>query len=149
MSPTAHEIENEYKNQRKEANGIRVQGNELVTSSLPTHWFDLRGLFYISTIVPFLPAYVDNRRLAPTRLIDTRIRSAFGISVRVSPEFPIEGRLQERGFGGSVGELDGVGQDTVLRCRKVSEGAACRDPEYDHVWRERLLNKEIRRVGVC
>jgi hypothetical protein len=88
---------------------------------------------------------VDNRRLALTRLIDTRIESALGIRVRVSPQFPIEGRLEERRFGGSVGELDGVGQNTVLGCRKVCEGAASRNPEYDHVWGERLLNKEVRK----
>ena len=87
--------------------------------------------------------------MALTRFIDTRIQSAFGIRVRVSPKFPIKGRLQERGFGGSVGELDGVGQNTILGCRKVSEGPACRDPEYDHVWGERLLNKEVRKDGVC
>jgi hypothetical protein len=90
---------------------------------------------------------VNNRRLALTGLIDARIQSAFGIRVRVSPEFPIEGRLQERGFCGSVGELDGVGQDTVLG--KVGEGPASRDAEYDHVWGERLLNKEVRNVGIC
>ena len=73
-----------------------------------------------------------------TRFIDTRIQSALGIRVRVSPEFPIEGRLKERGFGGSVGELDGVGQDTVLGCGKVGEGPASRDPEYDHLWGEPL-----------
>jgi hypothetical protein len=39
----------------------------------------------------------------------------------------------------------GVGKDTVLGCRKVGEGAACRDPEYDHVWGERLFNKEVRK----
>ena len=71
-----------------------------------------------------------------TRPINTRIQSAFGVRVRVPPEFPIKRRLEERGFGCSVSELDGVGQDTVLGCRKVGEGMACRDPEYDHVWRE-------------
>jgi hypothetical protein len=95
---------------------------------------DLRGLLDIYIIVPFLLPYVDNRRLALTRLIDTWIQSAFGIRVRVSPEFPIEGRLEERGFGGSVGKLDGVGQDTVLGCRKAGERATGRDPEYNHVW---------------
>ena len=62
----------------------------------------------------------------------------------MAPEFPIEGRLEERGFSGSVGELDGVGEDTILGCGESGEGAACRDPEYDHLWRECLFNEEVR-----
>ena len=87
--------------------------------------------------------------MALTRLVDTRIRSAFGISVRVSPEFPIEGRLDERGFGSSVSKLDWVGQDTVLGVGESGEGAASCDPEYDHLGGERLLYKEVRNDGVC
>jgi hypothetical protein len=94
-------------------------------------------------------AYVDNRRLALTRPIDTRIQSAFGIRVRVLPEFPIEGRLEERGFGSLVSKLDWVGQDTVLGVGESGEGAASRDPEYDHLWGERLLKKEVRKNGIC
>jgi hypothetical protein len=48
-----------------------------------------------------------------------------------------------------VGKLDGVGQDTVLGCRKAGEGPAGCDPEYDHLWGERLLKKEVRKDGVC
>jgi hypothetical protein len=66
----------------------------------------------------------------------------------MAPEFPIEGRLEESGFGGSVGELNGVGEDTVLGCGESGKGAACRDPEYDHLWGERLLNKEVRKDAV-
>jgi hypothetical protein len=94
-------------------------------------------------------AYVDNRRLVLTRLIDTRIQSAFGIRVRVSPEFPIEGQLEERGFGSSVSKLDWVGQDTVPGVGESGEGAASRDPEYDHLWGERLSMKEVRKNGIC
>jgi hypothetical protein len=92
---------------------------------------------------------VDNRRLALTKLIDTRIQSTFCIRVRVSPEFPIEGRLEERGFGSSVSKLDWVGQDTVLWVGESGEGAASRDLEYDHLWGERLLKKEVRKNGIC
>ena len=92
---------------------------------------------------------MDNRRLALTRFIDSRIQSAFGIRVRIAPEFPIEGRLQESGLGGSVGKLDGVGQDTILGCRKVGKGPASGDPEYNHLRGEHLFNKEVRKDGVC
>jgi hypothetical protein len=113
-----------------------------------TDWFNPRGLLDVPTIIPFLLAYVDNRRLALARLVNTRIQSAFGIRVRVLPEFPIEGRLEERRFGGLVGKLNGVGEDTILGCGESGEGAASRDPEYDHLWGERLLNKEVRKDGV-
>jgi hypothetical protein len=117
---------------------------------LLTHWFDLLGLLDVPTIIPFLLAYVDNRRLALIRLIDTRIQSAFGIRVRVSPEFLIEGRLKERGFSSLVsGKLDWVGEDADLGGGESGEGAASRDPEYDHLWGERLLKKEVRKNGVC
>ncbi len=69
----------------------------------------LLGLLNISAIVPFLLHYVDNRRLALVGLIDPRIQSAFGIRIWVSPELTIESRLDERGFGGTVGKLNGVG----------------------------------------
>ena len=97
----------------------------------------------------FLLPYVDDQHAALVRLNNTWIQSRFGIRVRMPPEFPIEGQLEERGFSGSVGEPDGVGEDTILGCGESGEGAASRDPEYDHVWGERLLKKEVRNNGIC
>ena len=41
-----------------------------------------------------------------------------------------------------MSELNRVGQNTILGCGKSGEGAASCNPEYNHVWGERLSIKK-------
>jgi hypothetical protein len=105
----------------------------------------LFGVLNISTIIPFLLHYVDNRRPTLVGLIDAGTQSPLRVKILVSPELPIEDQLEESGFGGLRGELNGI----LCGCRESGEGAPSCDPEYIHVWRERLFAKDVNKMALA